>query len=836
MRPSASIRSFTGPGLAQIAFPLGGIGTGTVSLGGRGNLQDWEIFNRPGKGDQLFKTICALRVQPQGGMPLSRVLEREHLPPFSGALGFRNNMLTGLPRFREATFRGEYPFAWIDFADPAVPALVSLEAYNPFIPMDVASSSIPGLILNYRIRNPAPVPLSVSLLATMLNPVGAPTRELAGLTWGIEDKRIEEFTRHGLCENIHRKQDGAEGVFFAAKDLPADDARHGSAALSTPWPQVKVATVIRRGPWWDGFELLWRGFAERGEFPERHETIDARWDPAALCLSADLEPGAEVVLPVHIHWHFANVKMWGGDRAAPARTYVARQFTDAWDAVRATNANLARLESGTRDWHRAFFASNLPAAVLDAASSQLSTLRSPTVMRLDDGNIFAWEGCNDSEGSCAGNCTHVWNYEQALAQLFPELERTMRGIEFGPSMRDDGAMTFRCEAPIGANNTFLDQTPPCVDGQMGAVMQAYHDWQLSGDDAWLLSLWPNIKRALEYAWTGGWDPNQDGVIEGVQHNTYDIEFYGPNTMLGSIYLGALRAGEEMARHLGEPTKADEYHRIYESGRARIERELWNGEFFIQTIEVAPGVTVPKHLVTPGTEAKPFPKYQYGSGCLSDQLIGQWEAHVSGLGYVLDPVKVKAAIAAVHRHNFRSSMRDIASVQRAFALLDEAGLLLCSWPNGGRPALPFVYCDEVWTGIEYQVAAHLIYEGLVAEGLEIVTATRARYDGIRRNPWDEIECGHHYARALSSWSLITALSGARYSAVDQSLTFDPKLAEPFRSVVTMGSAWGAVSIENGIATLEVHHGSVTLRRFGLVSEPKAFAAPLTLRAGDRCSSR
>jgi hypothetical protein len=254
------------------------------------------------------------------------------------------------------------------------------------------------------------------------------------------------------------------------------------------------------------------------------------------------------------------------------------------------------------------------------------------------------------------------------------------------------------------------------------------------------------------------------------------------------------------------------------------------------VEVAPGVKVPKHLVTPGTEDVPFPKYQYGLGCLSDQLLGQWEAHCYGLGYLFDTAKVRTALAAVYRNNFRTSLREVDSVERVFAFQDEAGLLLCTWPDGGRPALPFVYCDEVWTGIEYQVAAHLIYEGLVKEGLAIVAAVRARYDGIRRNPFDEIECGHHYARALSSWSLIQAMSGARYSAVAQSLTLDPRLPQPFRSVVTMGTGWGIVTIADGTTTLELRHGQVSLKSFGLVTAPRTFAQPLKLAAGDSCSTR
>ena len=322
-------------------------------------------------------------------------------------------------------------------------------------------------------------------------------------------------------------------------------------------------------------------------------------------------------------------------------------------------------------------------------------------------------------------------------------------------------------------------------------------------------------------------------------------------MLTTIYLGALRAAAAMARHLGEEDKAREYEGIYQKGRKRLERELWNGDYFIQKIEVMKGLEVPAHLrtlesecsetcachATPGvkkpapTAGDVIPKYQYGEGCLSDQLLGQWAAHVSGLGHILDERKVRRTLESIYQHNFRDPLGSFQNVQRVYALQDEAGLLLCTWPRGSRPALPFPYCDEVWTGFEYQVAAHLIYEGLVAPGLRIVEALRARHDGRRRNPWNEFECGWHYARALSSWSLIPALSGVRYSAVEQSLTFDPKLPLPFRCVVAAGSAWGLLTVENQAATLEVRYGQLRLRTFGPSKKPKRFAAVRTLAAGE-----
>ena len=270
--------------------------------------------------------------------------------------------------------------------------------------------------------------------------------------------------------------------------------------------------------------------------------------------------------------------------------------SDAWDAASYTLKNLERLEAETRRWHATLFDSSLPPEVLESVSSQMSIIRSTTVLRLADGAIYAWEGSFDTVGACEGNCTHVWNYEQALAFLFPALERTMRRIEFGPSMKENGFMTFRCAAPSGAGNAGWT-APPCVDGQMGCVIQAYRDWQLSGDDDFLRELWPNIKKALEYAWTepNGWDPNKDGVLGRVASTIPTTSSFTARIPCWGSYLGALRAAEEMARYLGEEDKAAEYRRIYEKGRQRTERELWNGDYFIQKIDVMKGLEVPERL-------------------------------------------------------------------------------------------------------------------------------------------------------------------------------------------------------------------------------------------------
>jgi len=270
--------------------------------------------------------------------------------------------------------------------------------------------------------------------------------------------------------------------------------------------------------------------------------------------------------------------------------------------------------------------------VLDAVSSQASILHSPTVLRLPDGTFYGFEGCHATSGCCEGSCTHVWNYAQTVAFLFPALERSLRDADYTYNLKDDGYMGFRLQLPLGSPPASFH---PAADGQIGGALKVYRDWHLSGDDAWLRRLWPKVKKALEYAWVH-WDADRDGVMEGIQHNTYDIEFHGPNTMMGSFYLGALRAGEEMARYLGDMAAAEHYRAVYESGRARMEVLLFNGEYYRQLVDQDPAL-----------------KYQYGEGCLSDQMIGQWFAHLVGLGYLFEPEHVRSAIAAVFRHNWRT---------------------------------------------------------------------------------------------------------------------------------------------------------------------------------------
>ena len=346
-----------------------------------------------------------------------------------------------------------------------------------------------------------------------------------------------------------------------------------------------------------------------------------------------------------------------------------------------------------------------------------------------------------------------------------------RILEAAPERTARKAMAFRAKRRLEGKPW---QMYPAADGQLGCILRVYREWMLSGDESFLKKLWPQVKLSLAYA-CRTWDPDGDGVMEAMQHNTYDIEFYGHTSMTNSIFYAALLAAAKMADHFGESDLAGECRKKAEKGSRKMDELLWNGEYYRQRIS---------------EEDMASHSYQYGDGCLSDQVFGQALAHLYGLGYLFDREHVKSAVSAVYRYNFRNRLETHESVQRNYAMPDEPGLVLCSWPYGGRPEQPFVYSDEVWTGIEAQVAVHLIYEGKVREGLELVKAVRKRYDGICRSPFDEAECGYHYVRSMASWGLLIALSGCRCDMNRREISFAPAVSEDdFQCFYSNGESWG-----------------------------------------------
>jgi uncharacterized protein (DUF608 family) len=647
-------------------------------------------------------------------------------------------------------------------------------------PTIVCASGVSETLLSYTVTNVSDTPLALTLVGSLCNAVG-----------GVQFDPFRNIvpSKQGKTVNEFRREEKLRGLFMSAEGIASDDVSYGSMGLVTTHTNVTVKPQWLRSGWWDFLQEFWDDLADDGLLTDLgygDPSPDGRPDTGSLGLVDTLPSGESHTYQFWITWHFPNRhNSWHGARAVregakpTIRNHYATCFADAWEVAVYTVNEWQRLSGETRKFHAAFFDSTLPDYVLNAVSANIVPMRSTTCFWLEDGRFYGWEGCFDNAGCCAGSCTHVWSYTYSLAFLFPSLEREMRRIEFQIETEPDGYMMFRNMKSLGEEFIWAwgEQKPEAaVDGQMGTILRAYREWQLSGDLDWLKNIWQGVKQAMHFASTQ-WDKDGDFVLDGKQHNTYDIEFYGPNPLSSIYYLAALRATSEMAKVLDEPELAERCQNAFERGSEKLDSLLWNGEYFVQRID-----DVDQY------------KYQHGIGCLTDQLLGQLHADVLGLGDLLPREHVRTASKSIFDYNFRVGFENHSNCQRTYVLNDESGLLLCTWPHGGRPKFPFVYSDEVWTGIEYHVAAELIYNGWLDAGLTIINAVQERHDGVRRNRWDEVECGHHYARSMSSWAVLLALSGQHgnigqgvlsfNSVVDASV--DPNHFECFWS---NGRAWG-----------------------------------------------
>jgi uncharacterized protein (DUF608 family) len=670
-------------------------------------------------------------------------------------------------------------------------------------------------VLRYRVTNPGATTARVSIAWSIDNPVGARAARGGAAAAAAEDGRLNEY----------RKGAGIEGLMMSNPSLPADDPMRGSFALALIGAGDGKVSYLRgwpKGRWWNSPMLFWDDFSDDGSLGPEPEQ---RSLTGALCLERTIAAKASAEFTFVLAWHFPNRtpercgwKAPKGDERTVIGNWYSKRFSEAWEAAEYLAAKLPALEKKTRAFVDAMRESTLPGSVKDAAMANLSTLVSTTCFRTADGEFHGFEGVNDKSGCCFGNCTHVWNYETTTPFLFPTFARSLRKAAFGYTLDDAGAIHFRQLLPDGKDRSGIAAT----DGQMGQVMHAYLDWRLSGDTEWLRGIWPRVKKALEFAWVkGGWDADRDGVSEGVQHNTYDVEFYGPNPECGIYYLGGLRAGEEMARAAGDNAAADEYRRLFDKGSRWTDANLFNGEYYVQKIKGEAKENIAPNLRSGmGADDPNNPEYQLGEGCLVDQLVGQYMADIAGLGPLLEPKNIRKALESVWRYNHRTTLEEHDSVQRIYAVNDEAALLICDYGKVKRPRIPFPYYAEAWTGLEYMAGAQMMYAGMVREGVQVFHDARMRHDGERRNPWDEPECGHHYARAMSAWSGVVALAGFMYHGAQRSLVVRPRLGAAGKCFWSTAQGWGTFTWSRQAVGIDVMHGSLECRTCEMVGAGKA----------------
>lgn len=805
---------YQGKYLSRVAFPIGGIGAGMFSMEGTGAISQMSINHKPDVYNEPC-TFAALHIK--GSVPVTKVLEGP-VPDWKkyGQTGGGRNAPAngagdnsfGLPRFNKASFESQFPFGTVRLQDDEIPLEVEITGWSTFIPTNADDSSLPAGAFEYRFRN-----------------TGDSTRECV-FSWNAKN-----FMKKGANNRIRPIEHG-----FVLEQGPFEKSTPqaiGSFAAFVDEGNTIIDYSWFRGGWFDSLSQAWDKITAGDTTSNGPVEKDA--PGASLFVPFTLGPGESRSIALKFAWYVPNSDLRFGETTGcephtsciesdTYRPWYAKKF-DSIEAVAAYwSTHYTNLRYDTLKFSETFYNTTLPDEVTEAIAANLGILKSPTVLRQTDGNLWAFEGCTDMTGCCHGSCTHVWNYAQALPHLFPALERTLRETEFKMSQDDAGHQTFRSALPI---RKVEHNFHAAADGQLGGIMKIYREWRISGDTDWLRSLYPQVKSSLDFC-IATWDPEGKGILEEPHHNTYDIEFWGPDGMCTSIYLGALTSMVEMSKALGKEYRG--YLQKLKQGIRFMEDQLFDGEYFIQKIQWTGLKAKNPVALSEGVwntnyseEAKALlekegPKYQYGKGCLSDGIIGMWLASCCGLEEVVDEEKVRSHLKAIHKYNLLKDMRDHTNPQRpSFAMGEDGGLLLCSWPKGGKLSLPFVYSNEVWTGIEYQVASHLMMQGLVKEGLEIVQTCRKRYDGSVRNPFDEYECGHWYARALASYSLIQGLTGIRYDAVDKTLYINSKIGDSFTAFLSVDSGFGNVGLKAGKPFVDVSYGTIDVQKIYISGE-------------------
>lgn len=807
--------------LQHLAFPIGGMGAGMFCLEGNGAISHMsvrnhpDIFNEPGifAALSIKKSGQSNRHEPMAKILEGAVPEWKIFGPRQSGLGDVGK-LYGLPRFKQATFESSFPFGRVQLTDPDTAVQVRIEGWSPFIPTDQDNSGLPAGELMYELTNTGSEQI---------------------------DAVFSFHSKNFLAEsaNTEHRIKAMKGGFVLQQDqIKEQPFTKADFAIYTGAADAVIDHCWFRGNWWDPLTSTWNTIS-RAQM-RATKPVEKEAPGASIYVPVKLAAGATRSISIRMAWYcpYSNLRMGNPDPTRQQqrcyadtekdilsgqvstdkhyRPWYAARFSNLQAVIDYFNSHQGELLEKTKLFNKALYASTLPSEVMEAVTANLSILKSPTILRQYDGRLWCWEGCEDLVGSCHGSCTHVWNYAQATAHLFPALERTLRDTEFCENQNAAGHQNFRANMPISPTTHDFHAAS---DGQLGGIMKVYRDWRISGDSAWLKAHYPKVKVSMDYC-IRTWDPRGKGVVEEPHHNTYDIEFWGPDGMCTSFYLGALNAMVRMGTFLQEDIQ--KYQRLFTKGKQFLEQSLFQDGYFIQRIEyktlkAADPTKVNSFGGGYSPEAiellkKEGPKYQYGKGCLSDGILGAWIGQMCGLGDFIDANKVTSHLQAVHQYNLRTDLWKHANPQRpGFALGADGGLLLCTWPKGGKLSLPFVYSNEVWTGVEYQVASHLMLMGQMDKALDIIRLCRGRYNGHLRNPYDEYECGHFYGRALASYGLLQGATGLRYDAVDQKIHIRSQIGD-FVCFLSTDSGFGTVSLKDHKPSIEVMYGNIPVKSF------------------------
>ena len=787
--------------LQYIGMPVGGIGCGCVYLGGDGRLWLWDIFNKNQTGvvykdvpwhEKIQNNLSVLR--PFDGAnyvePVKDIRPVEQ--GFALKIDYQGKSVTKrlmAEDWDEIEFDATYPMATIRYTDARLPVQVSLHVYSPFIPLDEANSGLPATIYSFTITNKSPAIVTVSVVGWLENK--------AALYTATDDQytKSNKAVPNGVFSTVINKNWGDDAYSFKAD--------YGNFCLLSLNPSAVVNTAAT--------------LVSDGLFgPENTQPATKRFDEMLLGSvgnTVQIQSNASADLNYVLSWYFPNLSFHSIKNET--KRYYANQFKSAADVGTYIQQNFEKLSGETKTWCKTWYAqSTLPHWFLERTLLNVSTLATTTSHRFSSGRFYAWEGV----GSCAGTCTHVWQYAQAMGRLFPALERdTRERVDLGFGFHEDGHIGFRAE---------YDQQP-AIDGQAGRILGIYREHQMSADDAFLKRNWTKTKRAIEYVLKQ--DRNGNGMVDSQLENTLDAKWPGEIAWLVGLCLTAVKAGERMAEEVNDPEFAAVCKAFVEKGKANMESQLFNGEYFIHQPDPKLGKTVLGSYDT----------------CHIDQVYGQSWAFQVGLARVIDRQKTLSALRALWKYNFVTDVGPYLKNHhggRPYALPGEGGMLMNTSPTneavpyGVKDAWQVTYFHECMSGFEHQVAGHMIAEGMTDEGLAVIRTIHDRYHAAKRNPFNEVECSDHYARAMASYGAFITACGYAYHGPKGELTFAPKWsADKFMAPFTAAEGWGTYAQQKRGKVYEyrinVTYGSLQLEQLTVEKNDAKSVKKVTAMLGD-----
>jgi uncharacterized protein (DUF608 family) len=740
--------------LPYIGMPVGGIQCGTMYLGGDGRLWLWDIFNANQEGidprEVEWDTDLHVGKKVRSRDGSAYVKPAKDIRPVEQGFAFKITIgdRTVIKKMEaedwdEIIFEATYPMAKVRYIDKQLPIEISADVYSPFIALDEKNSGLPTTIYSFQIKNKSKLQVKVSILGWLENKVC--------LRSALE---TEQRVNKAISEPNFASVECQLQLFAQERVSAADFGTMGIMALN---PKSTAQTDFTLPISETSFT---RSNLSKSAKPI-HET-----HLASVASEVVVRPNATQTAHFALAWHFPNLQL--NQVIEGHGRFYNTLFASVTEVMRYVRTHFGTLSGKSHLWRETWYDSSLPWWFLERTFLNISTLATTTAHRFESGRFYAWEGV----GCCQGTCTHVWQYAQAMGRIFPALEKdTRKRVDLGLSLQPDGMIWYRGEVAKS----------PAIDGQAGTILRIYREHQMSADDTFLHSNWDKIKRATQFVIAQ--DRNGDGMEDTPLENTLDAVWDGEISWLVGLCIAAVKAGEQMATEMNDREFAQQCAEYVAKGRRNMEQNLFNGEYFIHRPDAVKG------------------RQKLGSYNTShiDQVYGQSWAHQVGLGRILDRDKTLSALRSLWKYNFTPDVGPYIKEHvggRPYALAGDGGMIMNTNPkNEARPYGEDVtwqigYFHECMSGFEHQVASHLMAEGMIDESLILTRMIHDRYHAAKRNPFNEIECSDHYARAMASFGTFITACGFEYHGPKGYIRFAPRMgADDFKAPFTSAEGWG-----------------------------------------------